>query len=124
MAIHITWQYVTKENSHLFVSESHPDLKDQPRIERAVSTVKAKGKARKGEGKHPSKQRYSTYDVVNVIQEAKIKTRLELIGLAVEQKKEGKTKLAEFIANIIYSCSFLPVTFFFFQVRLAKAMCR
>ena len=25
--------------------------------------------------------------------------RLELIGLAVEQKKKGKTKLAEFIAN-------------------------
>ena len=42
---------------------------------------------------------YSTYDIVHFIQEAKIKARLELIGLAVEQKKEGKTKLAEFIAN-------------------------
>ena len=74
------------------MSKSHPDLKDPPRTERAVSTVKAKGKARKGEGKHPPKQRYSTYDVVNVIPEAKIKTRLELIGLAVEQKKKGKLK--------------------------------
>lgn len=93
------YQYVTKEDSHPFMSESHPDLSDPPRTERAVSIVKARGKARKGKGKHASKQRYSTYDVVHVIQEAKIKTRLELIGLAVEQKKEGKTKLAEFIAN-------------------------
>ena len=105
------------------MSESHPDLKDPPRTERAVSTVKARGgMARKGNGKHPSKQSYSMY-VVHVIQEAKIQTRLQLIGLAVEQKKERKTKLAEFIANIIYSCSYLPVTYFF-QVRLAKAMCR
>jgi len=74
-----------------------------PRTERAVSAVKARRKARKGKGKHPSKQRYSTYDIVHVILEANIKTRLELIGLAVEQKKEGRTKLAEFIANIIYS---------------------
>ena len=105
------------------MSESHPDLKDPPRTERTVSTVKARGKARKGKGKHPCNQRYSTYDVVPVIQEAKIKTRLELIGFAVEQKKEGKTNLAELIANIIYSCSYLLVTYFF-QVRLAKAMCR
>ncbi|KAK2562338.1 Serine/threonine/tyrosine-interacting-like protein 1 [Acropora cervicornis] len=42
------------------MSESHPDLKDPPRTERAVSTVKARGgMARKGNGKHPSKQSYS-----------------------------------------------------------------
>ena len=81
------------------MSESHADLSDPLRTERAVSIVNARGKARKGKGKHPSKQRHSTYDVVHVIQEAKIKTLMELIGLAVEQKKEGKTKLAEFIAN-------------------------
>ena len=84
---HSAYQYVTKEYSHPFMSESHPDLSDPPRTERAVSIVKARGKGRKGKGKHPSKQRYSTYDVVHVIQEAKIITRLELIGLAVEQKK-------------------------------------
>ena len=58
------------------MSESHPDLSDPPRIERAVSIVKARGKARQGKGKHPSKQRYSTYDAVHVIKEAKIKTLL------------------------------------------------
>ena len=65
--------------------------------------LKQDGRLEKGKGKHPSKQRYSTYDIVYVILEAKIKTRLELIGLAVEQKKEGRTKLTQFIANIIYS---------------------
>ena len=66
----------------------HPDLNDPRRTERAaISTVKARGKARKGRRKHPSKQRYSTYDVVHVIQQAKIKTRLELIGFAVEKIK-------------------------------------
>ena len=84
------YQYVSKEDSHLFVSESHLDLKDPPRTERAISTFKARRKAGKGERKHPSKQRYLTLDVVHVIQKAKIKTRLKLIGLAVEQKRKGK----------------------------------
>ena len=84
------YQYVTKEDSHPFMLESHPDLSDPPHTERAVSIVKARGKARKGNGKHPCKQRYSTYDVVHVILEAKIKTCLELIGLAVDQKKRRK----------------------------------
>lgn len=69
------YQYVTKEDSHPFMSESHPHLSDPPRTERAVSTVKARGRARKDKGNHPSKQRYSTYDAVHVIQEAKITMR-------------------------------------------------
>ena len=38
-----------------------------------------------------------TFDVVEIIR--KIKSRLELINLALRQTNEGKTVLAEFIAN-------------------------
>ena len=39
------------------------------------------------------------YDATEIIQEKKITSRLELLCLALEQKREGKTALAEFTAN-------------------------
>ena len=41
----------------------------------------------------------SIYDVTQVIQTRGITSRLELVALAVQQKRAGKTNLAEFIAN-------------------------
>ena len=41
----------------------------------------------------------SVYDVTQLIQAKKITTRLELVCLAVEQEREGKTSVAQFIAN-------------------------
>ena len=41
----------------------------------------------------------SVYDVSQIAVQKGIKTRLELLVLANQQKKEGKTDLAEFIAN-------------------------
>lgn len=44
-------------------------------------------------------KRLTVYDVRQLIQDQKITTRLELVCLAVEQEREGKTSLGEFIAN-------------------------
>ncbi len=41
----------------------------------------------------------TVYDVSQIIQEKKITKRVELVCLAVQQKRERKTALAEFIAN-------------------------
>ena len=41
----------------------------------------------------------SVYDVKQLIQAKKITTRLELVFLAVEQEQEGKTSVAQFVAN-------------------------
>ena len=41
----------------------------------------------------------SIYDVTQVIQTRRITSRLELVALAVQQNRAGKTNLAEFIAN-------------------------
>ena len=44
-------------------------------------------------------KRLSVYDVTKLIKAKQITTRLQLVCLAVEQEREGKTSLAEFIAN-------------------------
>ena len=41
----------------------------------------------------------SIFDVSQIAVEREIKTRLELVALASQQKREGKTDLAQFIAN-------------------------
>ena len=41
----------------------------------------------------------TVYDVSQIIQQRKFTKRLELVCLAVQQKREGNTALAEFIAN-------------------------
>ena len=55
-----------------------------------------RGSAKK---KNRKEKRLSFYDVTQLIQAKKITTRLELICLAVEQEREGKTSVAQFIPN-------------------------
>ena len=70
-----------------------------PRTEKAIAAKKAAGKATGRKLVKKKRERYSTFDVVEIIREHRIKSRLELISLAVKQKEVGKTVLAEFIAN-------------------------
>jgi hypothetical protein len=93
------FKYVTKEDANFVVSSCHPDLKDTPRTEKAIAAKKAAGKATGRKLAKKKRERYSTFDVVEIIREHGIKSRLELISLAVKQKEVGKTVLAEFIAN-------------------------
>ena len=58
-----------------------------------------KKKERKLKKREKKRKRYSTSDVVDIIRHDKIKTRLELINLAMEQKEQGKSELSDFIAN-------------------------
>ena len=96
------YRYVTKEDSEALHSPSHPDLRDAPKTEKAIAAKKRKGKnPERGTAKKKNRKekRLSVYDVKQLIQEKKITTRLELVCLAIEQEREGKTSLAEFIAN-------------------------
>ena len=88
------YKYVTKEDEHFVVSSGHPELSGPPATEEATKARKAKLLSGKGK-----RERYATFDVVEIIRRNKIKSRLELINLALRQKEEGKTVLAEFIAN-------------------------
>lgn len=97
------YRYVTKEDKEALHSQGHPDLNDAtPRTaERAIESNKRKGKKVVSGPKKKSRkvERLSVYDVVQIIQARKINSRLELVCLAVSQNREGKTSLAEFIAN-------------------------
>ena len=102
------YQYVTKEDTNFIVSPGHPELHDPPSTEKAIAANKRKAIAankRKGRAtcakqvKKLRREHYTTFDVVEVIRKHCIKSRLQLIALAMKQKNEGKTILAEFIAN-------------------------
>ena len=96
------WKYTTKDDKEYFESEGHPDLKNAPQTQEAsrariaeIGGNEKRGKKRKRE-RHP---RLTIYEVSQVAVQKGIKSRLELLSLANQQKKEGKTDLAEFIAN-------------------------
>ena len=98
------YRYVTKEDTEAVHSPGHPDLSDNsvpPRTESAITSRKRTAKGRgSGQKKTQGKrQRLSVYDVCEIVQAKNISSRLELVCLAVSQKREGNTVLAQFIAN-------------------------
>ena len=99
-----SYRYVTKEDKNSEHSESHPDLQNPPRTEKAIGAKKRKGRARSASSDRLRKRRrqraMSVFDVSQIIQQRKISKRVELVCLAVQQtEREGNTALAEFIAN-------------------------
>ena len=97
------YRYVTKDDEDALHSRGHPDLSDgAPRTERAISCrkkrAKQKGKAGR-KGRRKGAERLSVYDVCQIVQAKGITSRLQLVCLAVQQNREGKTALAQFIAN-------------------------
>ena len=97
------YKYVTKEDSNSAHSESHPDLQNPPRTEKAIGAKKRKGTLGTASSQRVRKRRrdkaMSVFDVSQIIQQRKITKRIELVCLAVQQKRAGSTALAEFIAN-------------------------
>jgi len=58
------------------------------------------GNEKRGKKRKRARQpRLTIYEVSQVAVQKGIKSRLELLSLANQQKKEGKTDLAEFITN-------------------------
>ena len=93
------WKYATKDDTDFVQSEGHPDLGNVPQTQQA-SRARAKGSGSKKKiSKRPRTPRLSVYDVSQIAVSKGIKTRVELLAFANEQKKSGKTDLAEFVAN-------------------------
>ena len=68
----------------------------------AIMSRKRKAKAKgKGQARKRSQrsERLSVYDVFQIVQSKGITSRLQLVCLAIEQNREGKSSLAQFIAN-------------------------
>ena len=99
------WRYTTKGDSSSVQSTNHPDLQNDgaPITTNASCALQER---RFGEGdedtsnkKGKRKRSLSIFDVSQIAVKRRIKTRLELVALASQQKREGKTDLAQFIAN-------------------------
>jgi len=84
------WLYVTKEDQAHVQSIGHPDLSNHKA---------AKQSKRKKSNKRNKKNSLSVFDVSQLVVKKGIKTRLELLAFASQQKKAGKDDLAQFIAN-------------------------
>ena len=71
-----------------------------PKTEAAIRSKKQKGERDcSGKKKKQREERVTVYDVTKVIQAKSIKTRLQLVFLAMGQEQEGQHCLAQFIAD-------------------------
>ncbi|KAK3737737.1 hypothetical protein QZH41_018282 [Actinostola sp. cb2023] len=68
------YKYVTKDDKYCVLSNAHPELRDPPTTENAIAARKAQRRGKKGKRKRS--ERYSTFDVVEVIQHHSITTSL------------------------------------------------
>ena len=99
------WLYTTKEDADFIQSESLPDLSNssQPCTSAASRAVSRKRSSRISTScrrtSRKGRKSLSIFDVSQIAIEIGIHTRLELLAYANNQKKEGKTDLAKFIAN-------------------------
>ena len=91
------YSYVVKEDPDFVLSPGHPDLSnaDPPPTTKATSQRKKAAKV----SKKKKRKRLAVYDVVRIVQTKQIQSRLELMALAAKWQEEGKTDLAEFVAN-------------------------
>ena len=97
------YRYVTKEDNEPLHSSGHPDLSemDVPKTESALACKKRKAKQNGNtkKGKRRRGEHLSVFDVCQIVQAKSITSRVELVHLAVVQNREGKSSLAEFIAD-------------------------
>ena len=97
------YRYVTKEDREALHSPKHPDISDV--VTRTEASITSRNRKAKAKGKVQAKkrsqrsERLSVYDVFQIVQSKGITSRLELVCLAIEQNREGKSSLAQFIAN-------------------------
>lgn len=94
---------MTKEDPYPEDSDPHSHLQNAPITEQTIRARKRTGKDAAGSSssKRQRKRRrdwaLTVFDVSQVIQQRKISKRGELVCLAVRQKREGNTALAEAI---------------------------
>ena len=98
----LAWKYTTKDDKEYLESECHPDLKNAPQTQEAsqMRIAEMAGSEKRGKKRKRGRQpRLLIYEVSQIAVQKGIKSRLQLLSLANQQKREGKTDLAEFIAN-------------------------
>ena len=82
---------------------NHPNLKNigAPITTNASTAFRAGQVANGADGgkKNKRKKTLTVFEVSQIVVEKGIKLRLQLVALASQQKREGKTDLAKFIAN-------------------------
>ena len=100
-----SWRYTTKEDANFIQSESYPDLSNSSEpcasaASRALSRKRSSGVSTGGrETSRKGRKSVSIFDVSQIAVKINIRTRLELLAYAKNQKQEGETDRAKFIAK-------------------------
>ena len=104
------WLYATKDDKEYIQSSNHPDLTngDFPVTTNASLLVQSAAvdseptvtsDSEETDGRKRKRKRMSIFDMSQLAVSKKIRTRLELLAFANEQKRDGKNDLGQFIAN-------------------------
>ena len=93
------FQHPSAENPGTIAVSSSKSVCKLPESAVAMKKRKAKAKQQCWKSKKRGGNRLSTFDLCQLVQAKSISSHLELVSLAVAQVREGKTTLAEFIAN-------------------------
>ena len=102
---HSAYQYVTKQDTQVFLSHTHPNLSKigSPRTKACVRAYRESQKRKQNENRNAQQEmakkirRLSNLEVSEFLVANQIKSEVELLALADAQRKEGKKDLASFI---------------------------
>ena len=102
---HSAYQYVTKQDTEVFLSPNHPNLSEigSPRTKTCIRAYRESRKRKQNENTNGQQEkakkirRLSNFEVSEFLVANQIKSETELLALADAQSKEGKNDLANFI---------------------------
>ena len=78
------YKYVVKHDSDFVTSVDHPEMTALPRTDRAIAVNRQRGKNDGRSRKRKRDERMTEYDLLQIIQEGKFTSRLQMLSLAAQ----------------------------------------
>ena len=98
------YKYVVKSDSDFLTSVDHPEMIALPRTDKAIAANRQRAKNDDQSRKCKREERMSDYDLLQIIQERKFTSRLQVLSLAAQLQAQGNITLTSFIANSGSKC--------------------
>ena len=88
--------HVVKSDSYFLTSVDHPEMTALPRTDKAIAANRQRAKNDESR-KRKREERMSNYDLLQIIQERKFTSRLQVLSLAPQLRAQGNVALTRFI---------------------------
>ena len=93
------YKYVVKSDSDFLTLVDHPEITALPRTDNAIAANRQRAKNNDQSRKRKREERMSDYDLLQIIQERKFTSRLQVLSLAARLQAQGNIALTRFVAN-------------------------